>query len=139
MIDGDIGTKWYSANGSSSSDMSKCWLQVDFAEAQEVTAYDWATGGDSAYSGTPQNCRDPRKFRLLGSNDGVAWAALDNRDIGMKNMTRSRWTGPYALVETLGATTVSGGCGVSRAMRRNGAYCRRVRDDVGERRYMVGP
>ena len=25
-VDGDIGTKWYSANGSSSSDMSKCWL-----------------------------------------------------------------------------------------------------------------
>ena len=113
-LDGNLSTKWLTfATGAASAaaayGRTNCWLQVDFAEAQEVTAYDWATGGDSAYSGTPQNCRDPRKFRLLGSNDGVAWVELDNRDIGAKNITRSAWTGPYALVETLGATTVSSG------------------------------
>ena len=114
-LDGNLSTKWLTfATGAASAaaayGRTNCWLQVDFAEAQEVTSYDWATGGDQGYTGnTTSTCRDPRKFRLLGSNDGVAWAELDNRDIGAKNMTRSRWTGPYAFVETLGATTVSGG------------------------------
>ncbi len=113
-VDGNLSTKWLTlATGAASAaaayGRTNCWLQVDFAEAQEVTAYDWATGGDAAYSGTPQNCRDPRKFRLLGSNDGVAWAELDNRDIGAKNMTRSKWTGPYMLTEALGKTIVAGG------------------------------
>ena len=114
-VDGSLSTKWLTlatggASAAAADGKTNCWLQVDFAEAQEVTSYDWATGGDQGYTGnTTSTCRDPRKFRLLGSNDGVAWAELDNRDIGAKNMTRSRWTGPYAFVETLGATTVSGG------------------------------
>ena len=114
-VDGNLSTKWLtSATGSATTaaadGKTNCWLQVDFAEAQEVTAYDWATGNDRGYSGSSaSSCRDPRKFRLLGSDDGVEWSELDSRDIGAKNMTRSAWTGPYALVETLGATTVSSG------------------------------
>ena len=37
-VDGDITTKWYTGNGSTFSDMSKCWLQFDFADPQPVTA-----------------------------------------------------------------------------------------------------
>lgn len=114
-VDGNLSTKWltFAAGGATAAaagGKTNCWLQVDFAEAQEVTAYDWATGNDNGYSGrSASSCRDPRKFRLLGSDDGVAWSELDSRDIGAKNMTRSAWTGPYVLAEALGKTTVSGG------------------------------
>ena len=114
-VDGNLSTKWLtvatgSATTAAADGKTNCWLQVDFAEAQEVTAYDWAAGNDRGYSGSSaSSCRDPRKFRLLGSDDGVEWSELDSRDIGAKNMARSAWTGPYALSETLGKTTVSGG------------------------------
>ena len=45
-VDGKLNTKWYSANGASGKDMSKCWLQIDYAKPQPVTAYDWATAND---------------------------------------------------------------------------------------------
>ena len=37
-VDGNLNTKWYSANGASGKDMSKCWLQIDYAEPQSVSA-----------------------------------------------------------------------------------------------------
>ena len=116
-VDGNLSTKWltFAAGGATAAaagGKTNCWLQVDFAEAQEVTAYDWATGNDYGYGysgSSASSCRDPRKFRLLGSDDGVAWSELDSRDIGAKNMTRSAWTGPYMLTEALGKTIVAGG------------------------------
>ena len=49
-VDGDLNTKWYSVNGASGKDMSKCWLQVDYAEPQPVTAYDWATANEPVHT-----------------------------------------------------------------------------------------
>ena len=95
-VDGNLNTKWYSANGASGKDMSKCWLQIDYAEPQPVTAYDWATAEDRWFSEKPRDRRDPMSFRLLGSDDGKTWTELDVRSIGAKTIKRNAWTGPYS-------------------------------------------
>ena len=95
-VDGDLNTKWYSANGASGKDMSKCWLQIDYAEPQSVTAYDWATANDRWLGEKPRDKRDPMAFRLLGSDDGKTWTELDARSIGEKKIKRNAWTGPYS-------------------------------------------
>jgi len=94
-VDGDLNTKWYSANGASGKDMSECWLQIDYAAPQSVTAYDWATANDRRFGEKPRDRRDPMRFRLLGSDDGKAWTELDARNIGTKDIKRNAWTGPY--------------------------------------------
>ncbi len=94
-VDGNLSTKWYSVNGASGADMSKCWLQVDYAEPQPVTAYDWATANDRWLGEKRGDARDPMTFRLLGSDDGTTWTELDARSIGAKKMRRNAWTGPY--------------------------------------------
>ena len=95
-VDGNLNTKWYSANGASGKDMSKCWLQIDYAEPQPVTAYDWATAEDRWLGEKPRDKRDPMAFRLLGSDDGQTWTELDARSIGEKKIKRNDWTGPYS-------------------------------------------
>ena len=95
-VDGNLNTKWYSANGASGKDMSKCWLQIDYAEPQSVTAYDWATANDRWLGEKPRDKRDPMAFRLLGSDDGQTWTELDARSIGEKKIKRNAWTGPYS-------------------------------------------
>ena len=95
-VDGDLNTKWYSVNGASGKDMSKCWLQIDYAEPQSVTAYDWATAEDRWLGEKPRDKRDPMAFRLLGSDDGKTWTELDARSIGEKKIKRNAWTGPYS-------------------------------------------
>ena len=108
-VDGDLTTKWYTTNGSSSSDMSKCWIQLDFAEPQPITAYDWATAEDRWLGQNSGDKRDPMVFRLLGSDDGETWTELDSRDIGAKNITRRSWTGPYYALRSIGRVRLEGG------------------------------
>ena len=108
-VDGDVTTKWYTANGSSSSDMSKCWLQLDFADPQPITAYDWATAEDRWLGQNNNDKRDPMVFRLLGSDDGETWTELDSRNIGAKNITRRSWTGPYYALRNIGRVRLEGG------------------------------
>ena len=106
-VDGDLNTKWYSVNGASGKDMSKCWLQVDYAEPQPVTAYDWATANDRWLGEKRGDARDPMTFRLLGSDDGTTWTELDARSIGAKKMRRNAWTGPYRPLRGESVTALS--------------------------------
>ena len=108
-VDGDVTTKWYTANGSSSSDMSKCWLQIDFADPQPITAYDWATAEDRWLGQNNNDKRDPMVFRLLGSDDGETWTELDSRNIGAQEITRRTWTGPYYALRSIGRVRLEGG------------------------------
>ena len=108
-VDGDVTTKWYTGNGSSSSDMSKCWLQLDFADPQPITAYDWATADDRWYKQNSSDRRDPMVFKLLGSDDGETWTELDSRNIGEKDITRRSWTGPYHVLRKIGSVRLEGG------------------------------
>ena len=72
-IDGDLGTKWLDFRagcGRSEASRSAVWLQFDFAEPTKLSGYRWYSAND--YEG-----RDPRNWRLLGSNDGVNWVEVD--------------------------------------------------------------
>jgi hypothetical protein len=104
-----VDTKWYTANGSTFSDMSKCWLQLDFADPQPVTAYAWATADDRWYGRNASDTRDPAKFCLLGSDDGNTWEKIGWRDVGSIYIAAKTWTGPYAIGAHYGATSLLGG------------------------------
>lgn len=98
-FDGSFSTKWLTmktgAYNATAADKSNCWVQVDFARPQTVTHLDWATAGDCS-NGNYTDCRNPMKWRLLGSDDGEHWTLLDARDIGKKAFNINSWTGPYA-------------------------------------------
>jgi hypothetical protein len=112
-VDGSVNTKWFTDNGATYSDMSKCWFQLDFADSQPVTAYAWATANDRGYvqyTNLSNDTRDPAKFCLLGSDDGETWEKIGWRDIGSsKVIARNTWTGPYAIGAHYGATSLRGG------------------------------
>lgn len=66
-FDGSISTKWLTFADSG-------WIQYDFAgnTAKAVNGYSLTSANDY-----PE--RDPRDWRLLGSNDGSYWTILDTR------------------------------------------------------------
>ncbi|MGW9169029.1 GH92 family glycosyl hydrolase [Agromyces sp. NPDC055658] len=78
LADGNPGSKWlvFSATG---------WAQYELAEAQPMEAYTLTSGNDA-----PE--RDPRDFRVLGSNDGSDWTVVDTRSgesFSARGQTRS--------------------------------------------------
>ena len=66
-FDGDVNTKWLAFAGSA-------WIQVEFAggTSKTIRAYSITSADDY-----PE--RDPRNWKLLGSNNGTDWTALDER------------------------------------------------------------
>ena len=72
-IDGDLGTKWLdfrADSGATAASRAAVWLQFKFAEPTKLSGYRWYTANDYEE-------RDPRDWRLLGSNDGVNWLVID--------------------------------------------------------------
>lgn len=65
LADGSSSSKWlvFEATG---------WAQYELDEAQPLGAYTLTSGNDAAQ-------RDPKDFRVLGSNDGEEWTELDAR------------------------------------------------------------
>jgi len=68
----------------SAADKERVWLRIDFANAQKITHYNWATGNDAAE-------RDPAAWRLQGSYDGVTWVDLDVQTGYSATATRNAW------------------------------------------------
>ncbi len=68
-FDGNPDNKWYTGLGHASA-----WLQADLGagKAAIVMRYDITSADDVAG-------RDPKAWRLLGSNDGSNWTTLDTR------------------------------------------------------------
>ncbi|BCY10754.1 hypothetical protein L3i22_058420 [Actinoplanes sp. L3-i22] len=64
-FDGDRGTKWltFATTG---------WVQAQLAQPQTVTTYALTSGND-------EPGRDPKDWRLLGSDDGATWDVVDAR------------------------------------------------------------
>ncbi|MDR2850163.1 MAG: hypothetical protein LBW77_06455, partial [Verrucomicrobiota bacterium] len=88
-VDGILAnsSKWLdfrAKDSRSEEDKARVWLRIDFASAQPVTSYNWATGGDS-----PE--RDPAAWRLQGSYDGATWVDLDVKTGYVATGTRSVW------------------------------------------------
>jgi predicted alpha-1,2-mannosidase len=63
--DANASTKWLAF-------VNKGWLQYELNAAQPLQRYTLTSGGDA-----PE--RDPKNFRVLGSNDGAEWTPVDER------------------------------------------------------------
>ncbi|MFE6964328.1 GH92 family glycosyl hydrolase [Agromyces sp. NPDC057679] len=78
LADANPGSKWlvFSATG---------WAQYELAEARPIEAYTLTSGNDA-----PE--RDPRDFKVLGSNNGTDWTVVDTRSgesFSARGQTRS--------------------------------------------------
>ncbi|MFC6356328.1 GH92 family glycosyl hydrolase [Luethyella okanaganae] len=65
LADGDAGTKWLAFKNTG-------WVQYDLSAPQPMVRYTLTSGND-------EPDRDPRDFRVLGSDDGSSWTVLDQR------------------------------------------------------------
>lgn len=63
--DGNAATKWLAFANTG-------WLQYQLAEAQPMSSYTLTSGND-------EPDRDPKDFRIQGSNDGTDWVTVDER------------------------------------------------------------
>src|SRR6218665_3303579 len=65
VADGDAGTKWlaFAKTG---------WVQYQLSTPQPMVRYTLTSGGDAQE-------RDPKDFRVQGSNDGSVWTTVDER------------------------------------------------------------
>ncbi|MBO9625798.1 MAG: GH92 family glycosyl hydrolase [Microbacterium sp.] len=65
VADGNAGTKWLAFQNMG-------WVQYQLRSPQPMVRYTLTSGGDAQE-------RDPKDFRVLGSNDGAAWNVVDQR------------------------------------------------------------
>ena len=82
-----VRSKWLdfrSKASRSAEDKARVWLRIDFASAQPITHYNWATGNDAAE-------RDPAAWRLQGSHDGETWMDLDVKSGFSAPAARNAW------------------------------------------------
>ena len=63
-VDGNLGTKWL--------DYNQGGLVFDFGQPQLIDSYLWATANDATE-------RDPVRWTLEGSTDGINWILIDER------------------------------------------------------------
>ena len=72
-VDGKLDTKWLDFRAEQDADAERraaVWIQFTFANPTKISGYRWYTANDD-------EDRDPRSWRLLGSNDGVNWVVVD--------------------------------------------------------------
>ncbi len=67
-LDGNLGTKWFDNR---STDLM--YFTLDYGEPILVTRYQWYTGDDT----NTNKGRNPKSWRLQGSNDGESWQDVD--------------------------------------------------------------
>lgn len=72
-FDGDANTKWLTLNNTSDPN-NPVWIQYEFggSVAKVIKAYSLTSASDHAE-------RDPRNWKLLGSNNSASWTTLDER------------------------------------------------------------
>ena len=72
-VDGNRDTKWLdfrAAHGADAASRASVWIQFHFDEPTKISGYRWYTANDFEE-------RDPRSWRLLGSDDEVDWVLVD--------------------------------------------------------------
>ena len=70
--------------GRTLADRDRVWLRINFAAAQRITHYNWATGNDA-----PD--RDPAAWRFQGSHNGLTWTDLDVKTNYVATGDRNAW------------------------------------------------
>lgn len=68
VVDGNINTKYLFFNFAP----NQSWMQLQFPTAETVGAYTLTSANDAS-------SRDPKTWRLMGSNDGNTWELVDSR------------------------------------------------------------
>jgi autotransporter-associated beta strand protein len=99
-IDGSLETKWDDFRGTvarMAAEGDELWIRLDYAEPQPITAYSWATANDSSPRQRPDSCRDPRNWRLQGSDDGLVWTDLDVKSDMGPYEDRKTWVGKFPV------------------------------------------
>jgi autotransporter-associated beta strand protein len=81
--DNNTGSKWYTS--------TRVALIYDFFSAKAFNEYNWATANDSTG-------RDPIRWKVEGSTDGITWAMLDDKTAADQSVTdaRNTWVAPGA-------------------------------------------
>ena len=72
-VDGNLDTKWCdfrAAHDADEASRSAVWIQFHFDEPTKISGYRWYTANDFEE-------RDPRSWRLLGSDDEANWVLVD--------------------------------------------------------------
>ena len=67
LIDGDLSSKYLTFDYTPGM-----WFQLKFPSPKVIGAYSFTSGNDA-------HGRDPKDWRLEGSNDGISWDVLDSR------------------------------------------------------------
>ncbi|MFS0613989.1 GH92 family glycosyl hydrolase [Lederbergia ruris] len=65
LIDRDVSTKWLGRERTA-------WIELQFSEPEKVIKYAFTSANDAPG-------RDPKDWKLSGSNDGKEWTTLDTR------------------------------------------------------------
>lgn len=95
VLDGALDTKWVDMTFRDEGDWSNCWIQVDYAEAQPLTAYAFYTANDATW-------RDPGSWRLMASSDGDEWYVIDEVIDYVAPEERKALAGSFGLSDTSG-------------------------------------
>ncbi len=115
-LDGSLSTKYLDfrcAATKAAANKGLIRLQIDYAEPQRVTSYNWATSNMGA--GTKES-RDPADWLLQGSNDGETWVTLDKRLNFTAPAARWTWAGPFDIPSANTPVNVWGAPGSSLTM-----------------------
>lgn len=115
-LDGSLSTKYLDfrcAAGMATANKGLIRLQIDYAEPQRVTSYNWATSNMPAGRA---DSRDPADWLLQGSNDGETWVTLDKRLNFTAPTARWTWAGPFDIPSANTPVNVWGAPGSSLTM-----------------------
>lgn len=115
-LDGSLSTKYLDfrcAATKAAANKGLIRLQIDYAQPQRVTSYNWATSNMGA--GT-KDSRDPTDWLLQGSNDGETWVTLDKRLNFTAPTARWSWAGPFDIPSANTPVNVWGAPGSSLTM-----------------------
>jgi hypothetical protein len=85
-------------------DFTKGDLVITFGSPVSISSYDWMTGGD-----VPR--RDPIKWQLEGSNDGLSWVVIDDVwaiEPFEPSTDRNTWQGPFQISSAVDSATSIG-------------------------------
>lgn len=105
--DMDLTSKWCDLRY---ADQNCWWVEFIYQTPVQVTSYNWAKTNNAD--------RSPSGWVLEGSDDGVNWTVVDEREMDTRSLPVNAWVvvEPFAVsatsgrrVESLGALTVAGG------------------------------
>ena len=96
--DMDLTSKWCDLRY---ADQNCWWVEFIYQTPVQVTSYNWAK--------TDNADRSPSGWVLEGSDDGVNWTVVDEREMDTRSLPANAWVAgePFAVLATLGSRVES--------------------------------